>query len=47
MERQFSISVTAEQNEILESIADVLSCSRAAAVRLLIDVGSKHLEIRG
>jgi len=42
-----TVMVTRQEFEILEKLTETLRCSRAAAMRLLIDVGSQHLEIRG
>jgi hypothetical protein len=44
---RFTSVVTVEEYEILIKLAETLKCSRAAAMRMLIETGAKHLEIRG
>ena len=44
---RFSAVLTVEEDGILIELADALKCSRAAAMRMLMETGSKHLKIEG
>lgn len=44
---RFTSLLTAEEYRSLADLADRLKCTRAAAMRLLVETGAKHLKIEG